>query len=157
MPAEPSDDSVSDYRLAPAIGARMVGRLLVGLAVALFVATLLVTLFDLPPDLLIVSGLGGVVGVLATGYLLTRRMPVVHLDPEGYRVRLVRGAGVTAAAWTEVEEAVTTTVGSVPVVVLRLTEGRSTTIPVPALDVDREEFVRDLRRHLQHGQGLRPL
>ena len=41
--------------------------------------------------------------------------------------------------------------------VLRLREDRSTTIPVTALEGDREEFVRDLQAHLQHGQGLRPL
>jgi hypothetical protein len=99
----------------------------------------------------------GVAGVLAAGYVLTRRLPVVHLGPEGYRVRLIRGVGVAAARWTDVGEAVTSLPGGQPVVVLRLVDGRTTTIPVSALAADREEFVRDLRAHLQRGQGLRPL
>ena len=54
-------------------------------------------------------------------------------------------------------EAVTATPQGLPVVVLRLVDGRTTTIPVTLLDVDREQFVRDLQAHLQRGQGLRPL
>ena len=67
---------------------------------------------------------------------------MVHLDDTGYRVRLVRGAGVNEARWKEVEDAVTATPRGVPCVILRLTDGRTTTIPVEALAADREEFVR---------------
>jgi hypothetical protein len=148
---------VSDYRLAPALGARFVGGLLVGLAVVLVLVTLLVALLDLPIAVLLAIAGAGALGALLAGHVVTLRVPVVHLDPEGYRVRLVRGAGVTAASWREVTEAVTATPGGAPVVVLRLTGGRSTTIPVRALAADREDFVRDLREHLQRGQGLRPL
>src|SRR6476661_10470308 len=83
---------------------------------------------------------------------------VVRLGEQGYRVRLVRDVGVTAARWTEVGEAVTTTTPrGLAVVELRLGDGRTTTLPVALLDVDREQFVRDLQGHLQRGQGLRPL
>lgn len=157
MPELPSDPAPSDYRLAPAFGARLVGGLLVGLAVLMFVATAVVLALGLPVDLLIVLGAVGVVATLVAGYTLTRRVAVVHLGAEGYRVRLVRGAGVTAAGWKEVDEAVTASPGGQPVVILKLGDGRTTTIPVTALDVDREQFVRDLRAHLQRGQGLRPL
>lgn len=156
MAGDHSDDSVSDYRLAPSYGARVVGGLLVLLAVLLFVATALVAV-GLPADLVLVLAALGVAGVLFSGYLLTRRIPVVRLGPDGYRVRLVRGVGVPAAGWKEVGEAVTTSPGGQPVVVLRLVDGRTTTIPVTALAADREEFVRDLQAHLQRGQGLRPL
>ena len=40
---------------------------------------------------------------------------------------------------------------------LRLRDGRTTTIPVGVLAVDREEFVRELQARLQRGHGLRPL
>ena len=40
-------------------------------------------------------------------------------------------------------------------VVLRLRDGRTTTIPVEMLAMDREAFARDLQEHLQRGQGLR--
>jgi hypothetical protein len=147
----------SDYRLAPAFAARFVGVLLVALAVLLLVATVLVALLGLPAVTLLVVVVAGVGGALAVAYVVSQRVAVVHFGPEGYRVRLVRGAGVAAAGWRDVEEAVTASPGGVPVVQLRLSDGRSTTIPVHALATDREEFVRDLQRHLQHGQGLRPL
>jgi hypothetical protein len=148
---------VSDYRFAPAVSARLVGALLVVLAVLLTVVTVVVAVAGIPFVVLVVAAVLGVVGVFVTGHLLTRRLPVVRFDADGYRVRLVRGAGVQAAAWTEVLEVVTSGSDGLPVVVLKLSEGRTTTIPVTVLDVDREQFVRDLRAHLQRGQGLRPL
>jgi len=148
---------VSDYRLAPAFAARFVGGLLVSLAVLLVVVTVLVVTLRLPGVLLLAVAVVGAAATLTAAYVISQRVAAVHLGAEGYRVRLVRGAGVTAAGWREVEEAVTASPGGVPVVRLRLTEGRTTTIPVHALAADRDEFVRDLQRHLQHGQGLRPL
>jgi hypothetical protein len=153
----PSRPGRSDYRLSPALAARLVGLLLVVLAVTLFAVTALVAVLHLTPDLLVVLAVLGLVAVFGTGYLLTRRSYVVRLDDEGYRVRLVRGAGVDAARWKDVEDAATSTPRGVPAVVLTLKDGRTTTIPVAALAADREEFVRDLQAHLQHGQGLRPL
>jgi len=85
-----------------------------------------------------------------------RRTPVVRLDEEGYRVRLVRGAGVAQAGWREVEDVVATTRRGIPCVELRLADGRTTTIPVAALEADTDSFVQDLRRRLQHGHRLRP-
>ncbi len=149
--------STSDYRLSPALNARLVGLLLIVLAVALFGATALVAIFHLPPDLLVLLVLVGLVAVFTTGYLLSRRAYVVRLEDEGYRVRLIRGAGVSAARWTEVEDATTATLHDLPCVVLHLHDGRTTTIPMAALAADREAFVRDLQAHLQEGQGLRPL
>lgn len=147
----------SDYRLSPALGARLVGLLLVALAVLLFTTTALVALADLPPDLLVLLAVAGVVAVFGLGYYLTRRAYVVRFDVEGYRVRMIRGAGVTAAAWKDVADAATASPRGIPCVVLNLRDGRTTTIPVAALAVDREQFVRDLQQHLQDGQGLRPL
>lgn len=157
MPGDRHDPSTSDYRLAPAFAARFVGVLLVGLAVALVVVTLLVAILSLPSVTLLAAVVVGVAGVLGAGVAISQRVAVVHLDENGYRVRLVRGVGVAAADWREVEEAVAASPGGVPVLQMRLTEGRTTTIPVQALAADREEFARDLRDHLQRGQRLRPL
>lgn len=133
------------------------GLLLVVLAVLLFATTALVAVFDLPPDLLVLLALLGLAAVFGLGYLLTRRAYVVRLTEDGFRVRLIRGAGVTGASWKEVAEAATGTPRGIPCVVLKLHDGRTTTIPVGALAADREEFVRDLQAHLQRGRGLRPL
>lgn len=148
---------VSDYRLAPALAVRFVGGLLVVLAGLLAVLTVLVAVLDLPLGVLVGAAALGVVAVLAAAYVVLRAVPVVHLGTDGYRVRLVRGVGVDRAPWPDVREAVTASPSGTPVVVLKLRDGRTTTIPVQALDGDREEFVRDLQRHLQHGHGLRPL
>ena len=152
--APPAD---SDYRFAPGFVSRVVGRLLVLLAVLLGATTLLVALLGLPVWVLLGVAALAVAGVLVTAYLFHRRLAVLHLGADGYRLRLVRGAGVPAASWREVREAVATHHHGMPVVVLKLTDERSTILPVTVLDTYREEFVRDLQRHLQHGQGLRPL
>ena len=69
--------------------------------------------------------------------------------------------GVPAARWKDVKDVVSASVdagaGPTPCVVLRLRDGRSSTIPVDVLAADREAFVRDLRAHCQRAQGLRPL
>jgi hypothetical protein len=148
---------VSQYRFAPAISARIVGALLVVLAFVLALATVGIALAGLSVVVLGAVAAVGVGAVFAVGYLLTRRIPVVRLEDGGYRVRLLRGAGVTAAAWTDVLEVATATPQGLPVVVLKLTEARTTTIPVTLLDVDREDFVRELQVRLRKGQGLRPL
>lgn len=96
--------------------------------------------------------------LVAAGALVTaRRAVVVDLDDRGYRVRFVRGAGVHRAGWKEVEDAAATTVAGQRCVVLRLRDGRSTTIPVDVLAGSSEEFVRDLQQHLNRGHGYRPL
>ena len=82
---------------------------------------------------------------------------MLRCTDDGYRVRLVRGAGVTEARWSAVEDAVTTYRHDVACVELRLRDGRTTTIPVGVLAVDKEEFVRELQGRLQRGHGLRPL
>ncbi|MBZ5739399.1 hypothetical protein [Nocardioides mangrovi] len=150
----------SDYRLAAGVVVRVLGGLLVLLAALVVVATLLVAVAGLATAVLVAVVVLGVAGVIGAAGVLTR-LSVVHLGAETYRVRLgllARGAGVPEAGWRDVVEAVTTTTpAGLPVVVLKLAGERATTIPVTLLAADREEFVRDLQRHLQHGQGLRPL
>jgi hypothetical protein len=99
----------------------------------------------------------GLVAVFGLGYVLTRRAVVVHLDERGYRVRMIRGAGVPAAPWTDVEAVAAATARGLDCLVLRLRDGRTTTIPVAAVAADKDDFARDVREHAERGQGLRPL
>jgi hypothetical protein len=150
-------DEPSVYRLAPLFVARLLGLALVGLALLLFVGTTVVAIAGLPLDVLVVAaglGLGAVIGF---GWWLRARAWVLRCTDEGYRVRLVRGAGVAEARWTAVEDAVTAYRRDVACVELRLRDGRTTTIPVGVLDVDKEQFVAELQERLQRGHGLRPL
>ena len=142
--------------MAPGVVARLVGAALVALAVLTFVGTVVVALTDLPAAPFVVVLLLGAAVVLGLGWYLRSGAWLVRCTEAGYRVRLVRGAGVTEARWSAVEDAVTTVRHDVACLVLRLRDGRTTTIPVGLLDVDREEFVRALQQRLQQGHGLRP-
>ncbi|WP_028650874.1 PH domain-containing protein [Nocardioides halotolerans] len=146
-----------DYRLAPAFVARLMGAALVGLALLLFVGTFVVAVAGLPPDLLVVAVLVCVALVAGFAWWLRQRAWVLRATAGGYQVRLVRGAGVREARWSEVEDAVTAYRREVACLELRLRDGRTTTIPVGVLAVDKDDFVREVQARLQRGHGLRPL
>ncbi|MCR6032525.1 hypothetical protein GGQ22_13915 [Nocardioides sp. zg-579] len=146
----------TEYRLAPTVAVRFVGAALVLLAVLVLVATALVAT-GLPGDVVVVLAALGVLGVLALGWWLRSGLAVVRFDDAGYRVRLVRGAGVKQAAWSEVQEAQTASPRGIRCIVLRLVDGRTTTIPVDVLAGDPDEVVRELQVRLRRGEGLRPL
>jgi hypothetical protein len=133
------------------------GLLLVVIAALVLVTTAVVAVVDLHSSILLVPVVLGMIALMAAAATLARRGWVVRLTDDGYRVQWVRGVGVDAARWTDVEDAITTTLVGSPVVVLRLRSGQSTTIPVEMLAGDREAFVRDLQRHLRDGQGVRPI
>ena len=145
------------YRLAPAVVARILGLALVLLALVAFVATVVVALAHGSIDIVIGIVLVGAVAVAGTAWWLRGPAWVVRCDEDGYAVRLVRGTGVRQAPWREVRDAVTTTTRGIACLVLRLGDGRTTSIPVGLLAIDREDFVREMQRHLGEGQKVRPL
>lgn len=145
------------YRLAPSMAARLMGPALVLLALLVLGLTALVAATGLPPDLLVVGIALGLATVLTLGWWLRTRAWVLRVDEEGYAVRLVRGAGTRAARWTDVEQAATASPNDIPCFVLHLKDGTRTTLPVQALAVDREDFVREMQRRLAAGQKLKPL
>jgi hypothetical protein len=147
----------SDYRLSPQLAARLMGVSLALWGLIVLLVTMVVVLFRAPVALVTVAVLLGLVGIFTTGFLLNRRAYVVQLGQDGYRVRFVRGAGVKQARWLDVEDVLTTTVAGANCVVLRLRDGRTTTIPVDVLAGDRDEFVRTLQQRLDGGHGLRRL
>jgi len=146
----------SGYRLAPAQAARLVGLALVGSATLVLVSTILTGVLGWPAGVVVVVA---TVALAATAGLVlaTRWIAVVRTDEAGYRVRWVRGAGTKAAAWREVADAVAASPRGVDCIVLRLRDGRTTSIPVDAVVTDRARFVADIRAHLTRGEGLRPL
>ena len=146
----------SDYRLSPLLAARVVGALLVALGLIVVLLTVAVSLLDLSAAVLVIA-VGVAVAALVVALVLLRRASVVRLDEVGYRVRFVRGAGVEAARWTDVEDVVATTAGGERCVVLRLRDGRTTTVPVRLLAGDTDAFVKDLQAHLNTGHGYRRL
>lgn len=152
-----STETVTVHRLAPAVAARLLGLVLCAIAVLILASTVAIAVIDLHTVFLLVP-VGITLVVLAANWWAWRQKGwVVRFTPEGYRVQWVRGVGTASGRWKDVEDAVTTTIADAPVVVLRLRDGRSTTIPVEVLATDREDFVRDLQQHLRRGQGHRPL
>lgn len=139
----------SDHRIAPAVAARLVGAGLALAGVLVAATVVLVAVLDVPGAVVLVVGLVALLAVAALAAALTWRGTVVRLGPEGYRVRLVRGAGVRAARWADVHDVVTSEVAGSRCVVVRLRDGRSTTIPVDVLAGDREEFARAVAARLQ--------
>jgi hypothetical protein len=146
----------SGYRLAPPLAARLLGSLLVAVAVLVLVLTVVTAFLRWSPWVVVGFGAGGLALVVAVAVAVLR-IDVVRLDDDGYRVRLVRGAGVTAARWADAADAVTASTGGIDCLVIRLQAGGATTIPVSALAADRDAFVAAVRDHLRRAEGLRPL
>ena len=150
-------ETATVYRLSPAVAARLLGAMLVAIAALILLSTVAIAVLDLHTVFLLVPVLLTVLVLAGTWWAWRQKGWIARLTPEGYRVQWVRGVGAASGRWKDVEDAVTTTVADSPVVVLRLRDGRTTTIPVEMLAVDRESFVRDIQRHLQRGHGLRKL
>jgi hypothetical protein len=147
--------TTSDYRFSPALTARLLGFGLVVGAVLVLLSTLAVAWWNLHTVVLLVPAVGVLVALVAL--MVWTNGYVVRFGEEGYQVRRIRGAGVPAARWKDVEDAVTTHVHGSPCIVLRLRDGGTTTIPVETLNADRDAFARELRERLAKAQGLRRL
>ncbi|QWZ07574.1 hypothetical protein KRR39_19415 [Nocardioides panacis] len=149
----------SNYRFAAPFVVRLLGLglALVGVLVLLLAGVVLAA--SLPAAVLSVGLVVAVVVALLVlaGVAALRRRVVVRLDAGGYRVRSVRGAGVREARWKDVEDVTSPTVEGQRCVVLRLRDGRTTTIPVDVLAGPADAFVRDLQQHLDTGHGYRRL
>jgi len=147
----------SDYRIAHALIVRLLGALVAGLGAFVLLLALVVGLLGLPSAVLGTGIVLAVLALVAGGVLLLRGVVIVRLDDLGYRVRLVRGAGVTRARWADVEDAVAATVAGERCLVLRLRDGSTTTIPVRLLAGNADDLARDLQAHLDQGHGYRRL
>jgi hypothetical protein len=147
----------SDYRLAPPLTVRILGVALVAAGLLVGLVAGLVALAGWPGSVTLVAGVLLWAGVAVLALLLLRLAPVVRLDDVGYRVRWVRGAGVRQGRWKDVEDVVASTVEGARCVVLRRRDGSTTTIPVDLLSGSIEDFVEDLRSHLNRGHGYRPV
>jgi len=135
----------------------MAGVGLVAVGALVLVLAGLVAALSLPEAVLSTGLVVAVVLCLAVlaGLAVLRRRDVVRFDETGYRVRYVRGAGVRQAPWTDVEDVTAPTVEGQRCVLLRLRDGRTTTIPVDVLAGSADAFVLDLQQHLNRGHGYR--
>jgi hypothetical protein len=149
----------SNYRFAAPFIVRMMGIGLIAVGVFVLVWAGLALALSLPGAVLSTGLLVAVVlWLLLLGSVVAlRRGDVVRLDETGYRVRFVRGAGVRQAPWKDVEDVTAPTLEGQRCVLLRLRDGRTTTVPVDVLAGSSDAFVKDLQQHLNRGHGYRRL
>ena len=147
----------SEYRFAQSLLVRSMGALLAVVGGSVFLVALLVAFAVVPPVVLTVTVVLGLGAVIAVAVWLSRFGTIVRFDTDGYQVRALRGAGVRSARWVDVEDSVAATRRGQDCVVLRLRDGRSTTVPVGVLATSPQEFVDDLRSRLNQGRGYRKL
>jgi hypothetical protein len=133
------------------------GALLAVVGVSVFAIALLVAAGLLSGIVLTVIVVLGLAAILGAAVWLGRFGTIVRFDADGYQVRALRGAGVRSARWSDVEDSVTSTSRGQDCVVLRLRDGRTTTVPIGVLDTTRQAFVDDLRARLNKGRGYRRL
>jgi hypothetical protein len=147
----------SRYGFSGRFVVRLTGLVLVAVGMLLVLLAGLVAVLSLPVVVLTAGLLAAAAAVAMLGLLASRRADVVRFDEAGYRIRYVRGAGVRQAEWRQVEDVAAATVAGERCVVLRLRDGRTSRVPVDVLAGNRDDFVRDLQRHLNTGHGYRPL
>ena len=135
----------------------MMGVALVLAGVLVLVVVVVGALLGWPAGVLSAVVVVAVLAVAGLAVSLRRLAPVVRLDDVGYEVHWVRGAGVNRGRWSDVEDAVATTLADGRCIVLRRRDGRTTTIPVDILGGSADDFVRDLQQHLNRGHGYRPV
>jgi hypothetical protein len=145
----PAITPTTTYRLAPALGVRLVGRSVVTLAFLVLAATLLGVITDAG---WVLAGAVTAIGLFLVGawaWYLLRRAWAVRLSDEGYAVRLLGGIGAATATWSSVEEVVAASPGGSPCLVFRLGDGRVTRLPMAALEGDADAFAHDVRRRVR--------
>lgn len=146
--------NTSDYRVSPAVTVRFMGAFLVLVGVLVFVTAALVGLLHLPVDILSVTVVVALLLVVGVGFAASRLAILVRLDEIGYQVRFLRAAGVKQARWQDVEDVVSGFASGQPVLVVRLRQGGTTTVPVNLLAGSADDFARDVQRHLDGNHGL---
>ena len=153
----PATTAPVELALAAPLRGRLLGSGLVAIGAVVAVGALVVWLAHLPSaifaGLLVLAG----VGVVTLGLLLGERRWVVRLDEHGYRVRALRTAQARSARWTDVLDLQTGEVSGARCVTLRLRDGRTTTLPVDAIEGGGVRLTELLSEHLDRGHGYRRL
>ena len=157
MPDSPAPTGPVDFALAPALRVRLLGTGLVAIGVVVALGVLVTWLADLPSAIASSLVVLAAVGVVLLGLLVGLRHWVVRLDETGYRVRVLRTAEARSARWADVLDLQTGTVQGSRSVVLRLRDGRTTALPVDALEGGATGLTEALTSHLDRGHGYRRL
>ena len=88
---------------------------------------------------------------------LVRAPTALELSDAGYRVPTLRGVGVRDAAWREVHDVSTSVRRDEQVVVIRLHDSTTTTLPARLVDAPAQVWVGELQARLDAAHGQRRL
>ncbi|TNC43167.1 hypothetical protein [Mumia zhuanghuii] len=146
------------YRLTLVLALRLFGIRMMVAAVGAVVAAVLLTIGGSAVIWGIVVSV--LVALLVVASLVALRWPprLITLTEVGYRVHRVRGAGVRAGAWAQVER-----VDDKPSpeggtdLVIGLEHGRTTRLPMLLFGLRGLELQREIRERLNAAHGYRPL
>lgn len=141
--------------LAPSLRLRLLGTGVVGVAALVLVSALLTWAFSWPGAVMTVVVVIATIAMLALLAALGPRHWVLRMDPDGFRVRLLRSAQARTARWSDVLDVSTGTVDGVRCTVLRLRDGRRTTLPVDVLAGDPDELIGSVTAFLDRTHGYR--
>jgi hypothetical protein len=152
----PAETAPVELCLAPALRMRLLGTGLTAVGLVVVLGVLVVWVVGAPTAVAMGLVVLGGVGVLALGLLLGVRRWVLRLDEHGYRVRLLRPEA-RSARWSDVLDLQAVNVGRNRGVVLRLRDGRTTALPVDALEGGPTRLTELLTARLDHNRGYRRL
>ena len=156
-PETPEPRPTTAYAFDRALLVRAMGLILLVTGVVVFAVAALTVVAHVPGLVLTLVVVLAALVVVGAAVWLGRMRTLVRFDTDGYQVRVLRGAGVKQARWRDVEDVVTSTAAGQDCVVLRLRDGRTTTIPLSVIEGSAQEFVDDLRSRLDRGHGYRRL
>jgi hypothetical protein len=155
-PRPAAETAPVELALAPALRLRLLGTGLVAVGVVVTAGVLLMWLVHATAALVTGLVVLGAVGVVALGLLLGLRHWVVRLDQHGYRVRGLRPQA-RAARWSDVLDLQAVNVTGHRCVVLRLRDGRTTVLPVDAVEGGPVRLTELITAHLDGTHGYRRL
>jgi hypothetical protein len=147
-PRSAAETAPVELALAPTLRLRLLGTGLVAVGVVVAIGVLLMWWVHAAEPLVTGLVVLGAVGVLALGLLLGLRHWVVRLDKHGYRVRGLRPQA-RSARWSDVLDLQAVNMTGHRCVVLRLRDGRTTVLPVDAIEGGPVRLTELLTAHLR--------
>jgi hypothetical protein len=148
---------VSTYRWSRAHVVRVLGMLAVVLGVLWLALGLVTAIGDLPPWVGAVAAACTAAALIAGTWLMVRPPRLLELSPTGYRIRGVRGAGASAAVWSEVSFVETQASPAGHAIVVDLTNGSTSTLPLTLLGRRAAEAEHEMHERLNAAFGYRRL
>ncbi len=95
--------------------------------------------------------------LVAAVVALIRPPRVLTLSADGFRVSMVRGVGAASADWSEVDSVDIRVARGSPSIVVALTGGRSSVVPLSLLGRRGLEALREIHDRLNQAHGYRHL